>query len=88
MIAKAVLVQEVTITILAVLVSVAIGVELLPRLEARQVAVVVVAWPVGIRIFFVLLQGPVVRERSVTAIAIRHRWLWFEVKKGEGVVET
>jgi hypothetical protein len=72
MVAKAVLVQEVTITILAVLVFAAIGVVLLPRLEARQVAVAVVAWPVGIRIFFVLLQGPVVRERSITAIAIRH----------------
>ena len=79
---EVVLVPEVTITFLAVVVTTAIGVVLLPRFVARKVAIAVVAWPVGIRIFFVLLQGPVVRERSFTAIAIRHRWSWIGVKEG------
>jgi hypothetical protein len=69
---EVVLVPEVTITILAVVVTAAVCVVLLPRIVARKVAVAVVAWPVSIRVFFVLLQGPVVREASFTAIAIRH----------------
>jgi hypothetical protein len=69
---EVILVLEVAITIIAVVMTAAIGIVLLPRIVARKVAIALVAWPVGIRIFFVLLQGPVVRERSLTAIAIRH----------------
>ena len=60
--AEVVLVLEVTITVLAVMVIAAVDVVLLPRRLAREVAVAVVAWPVGIRNFFVLLQGLVVWE--------------------------
>ena len=69
---EVVLVQEVSITFLAVVVATVIDVVLLPRIVARKITIAVIAWPVSIRIFFVLLQGPIVRQRSFTAIAIRH----------------
>ena len=47
-VAKAVLVLEETITILAVVVTSAIYVVLLLRMLARKVTVAVVTWPVGI----------------------------------------
>ena len=60
--AKVVLVLEVTITVPAVMVIAAVYVVLLPRRVARKVAVAIIAWPVGIGNFFVLLEGLVVWE--------------------------
>jgi hypothetical protein len=79
-VAKVVLVLEVTITILAVVVIAVVYVVLLPRMVARKVAVAVVAWPVGIRSFFVLLQGLVVWEPQSAAITIGH---WMVVVRGD-----
>ena len=45
---------------------------LFPAKVAREVEATVMAWPVGIGLRFVLLQGPVTWEPSFAAITICH----------------
>jgi hypothetical protein len=67
MVTEVTLALEMTITFPTVMVNM-----LLPRVVARKVAVAVIAWPVGIGIAFVLLEGAVVWERSSAADTIGH----------------
>jgi hypothetical protein len=67
-----VLVLEMAIAFPAVVMLAAVYVMLLPRVVAREVAVAIIAWPVGIGIVFVLLKGAVVCERSCAANTIGH----------------
>jgi hypothetical protein len=54
----------------AVIVRATVYVVLLPCVVARKIAVAGIAWPVGIGIVFMLLEGAVVWERSSAAITI------------------
>ena len=74
------LAPEMTIAFPTVMVHAAAYVMLLPRLVACEVAVAIIAWPVGIGIAFVLLKGSVVWERSCAANTIGH---WMVVVRSE-----
>lgn len=63
---------EMTIAFPTVMVNAAVCVVLLQRVVARKVAITVIAWPVGIGIGFVLLEGAVVWEPSFAADTIGH----------------
>jgi hypothetical protein len=63
---------EMTIAFPTVMVNAAVCVVLSQRVAARKVTVAVIAWPVGVGIGFVLLEGAVVWERSFAAVTIGH----------------
>ena len=58
---------------------------LLLAIEAREVEATVMTRPVGVGIVFVLLRGPVIWERSITAITIRHQIVVVQSKDDYGV---
>lgn len=58
---------------------------LLQAIEACEVEVTVMTWPMGVGIPFVLLQGPVTWEPSFTAITIRHQMVEVQSKDDYGV---